>query len=73
MIIKEQVPSVIGREDYVRVSLARQENNALLLATPIYGKSGLLAPLVRADGLLPIGRDVEGLDKGVEASVLLFP
>jgi len=40
---------------------------------PVYGKSGLLNPLVRADGLLPIGRDVEGLDKGVECPVLLFP
>lgn len=69
----QQMPSVIGREDYVRVRLTPQDNGAPPLAVPVYGKSGLLNPLVRADGLLPIGRDVEGLDKGVECSVLLFP
>ena len=72
-ITAQQIPSVIGREDYVRVRLTAQDDNTPPLAMPVYGKSGLLNPLVRADGLLPIGRDVEGLDKGVEAAVLLFP
>jgi len=72
-ITGQQIPSVIGREDYVRVRLVPQENGAPPLAMPVYGKSGLLNPLVRADGLLPVGRDVEGLDKGVEVGVLLFP
>jgi len=72
-ITAQQIPSVIGREDYVRVRLTAQEGGAPPLATPVYGKSGLLNPLVRADGLLPIGRDVEGLDRGVESPVLLFP
>ncbi|WP_319588948.1 gephyrin-like molybdotransferase Glp [uncultured Desulfobulbus sp.] len=72
-ITAQQIPSVIGREDYVRVRLTPQDNGAPPLATPVYGKSGLLNPLVRADGLLPIGRDVEGLDKGVMSPVLLFP
>lgn len=73
VITAQQIPSVIGREDYVRVRLIPQEGGAPPLATPVYGKSGLLNPLVRADGLLPVGRDVEGLDKGTEALVLLFP
>jgi molybdopterin molybdotransferase len=72
-ITAQQIPSVIGREDYVRVRLTPQDNGAPPLATPVYGKSGLLNPLVRSDGLLPIGRDVEGLDKGVMSPVLLFP
>lgn len=72
-IIGQQIASVIGREDYVRVRLIPQKKDALPLAVPVYGKSGLLNPLVKADGLLPIGRDVEGLDKGVTATVLLFP
>jgi molybdopterin molybdotransferase len=71
-ITAEQIPSSIGREDYVRVRLTAREEGRLPLATPVYGKSGLLSPLVRADGLLPIGRDVEGLDRGVESTVLLF-
>lgn len=70
----QQIPSVIGREDYVRIRLLPQDDShALPLAMPIYGKSGLLKPLVQADGLLPIDRDVEGLDRGVEVSILLFP
>lgn len=72
-ITAEQIPSAIGREDYVRVRLTPAENNGPPLASPVYGKSGLLNPLVRADGLLPIGRDIEGLDQGSEAHVLLFP
>ena len=43
------------------------------MALPIYGKSGLLTPLVKADGLLVIDRDSEGLDKEALAQVLLFP
>ena len=72
VVTAQQIPSAIGREDYVRVRLSQTENGPLL-AAPVYGKSGLLNPLIRADGLLPIGRDVEGLDRGVEAQVLLFP
>ena len=69
----EQIPSTIGREEYVRVSLQNDKHDTLPIATPVYGKSGLLRPLVAADGLLVIGRDVEGLDKNALARVLLFP
>lgn len=72
-VTAEQVPSAIGREEYVRVAISPGEENAPPLATPIYGKSGLLNPLVRADGLLVIGRDTEGLDKGEPCEVILFP
>jgi len=68
-----QIPSTIGREEYVRVSLTPGQKNDPPAATPIYGRSGLLNPLVRADGLLVIGRDIEGLDEGTGARVLLFP
>jgi molybdopterin molybdotransferase len=69
----EQIPSAIGREEYVRVRLEKQPGQPLPLATPVYGKSGLLRPLVEADGLLVIGRDVEGQDRGSETQVLCFP
>ncbi len=72
-VTDQQIPSTIGREDYIRVQLVATENSEQLLAVPVYGKSGLLKPLVKADGLLVIGRDTEGLDQGEEASVLLFP
>ncbi|MHB8808754.1 MAG: molybdopterin molybdotransferase MoeA [Desulfobulbaceae bacterium] len=72
-VTSEQIPSVIGREDYVRVALHQEHSHSPSIATPVYGKSGLLNPLVRADGLLVIRRDTEGLDQGEEAEVLLFP
>lgn len=72
-ITSEQIPSVIGREDYVRVTLDHLSSPPLPRATPVYGKSGLLNPLVRADGLLVIHRDTEGMDEGETAEVLLFP
>lgn len=72
-ITSEQIPSAIGREEYVRVKLTPQEGDAPCLASPIYGKSGLISPLVQANGLLPIHRDSEGLDKGTRTKVLLFP
>jgi molybdopterin molybdotransferase len=72
-ITGQQIPSAIGRQEYVRVRLVPQEDGLPPKAMPVHGKSGLLSPLVRADGLLVIGRDVEGLDRGVECSVLLFP
>ena len=69
----EQVPSAVGREEYVRVRLAYDSSGLQPLAYPVYGKSGLLKPLVAAQGLLKIGRDCEGLDRGQPAEVLLFP
>ena len=72
-ITTEQIPSTIGREDYVRVTIAKDEGRSTYRATPVYGKSGLLNPLIKAEGLLVIGRDVEGLDKDEQAEVLLFP
>lgn len=69
----EQIPSTIGREDYVRVVIERGKNGSPNLATPVYGKSGLLNPLIKADGLLFIDRDTEGLNKGELSEVILFP
>ena len=69
----EQIPSSIGREEYVRVRLEQIEDSPEPVAYPVYGKSGLLHPLVEADGLLKVERDSEGLDKGKQAEVLLFP
>lgn len=72
-VTDQQIPSTIGREEYVRVQLTDRGEDVLPLATPLYGKSGLLSPLVQADGLLAVGRDIEGLDQGKETTVLLFP
>ncbi len=72
-VTDQPIPSAIGREEYVRVRLTPRPDGSDPLASPVHGRSGLLKPLVRADGLLVIGRDVEGLDAGATAPVLLFP
>ena len=64
------IPSVPGREDYVRVKL--EEKEGTLWAHPIFGKSGAISNLVRANGLIRIGIDEEGLEEGEEAEVILL-
>ncbi len=68
----QPIPSAIGREEYVRVQLIKKDGADPPTVMPVYGKSGLLTPLVKADGLLIIDRDSEGLDQGARGQVLLF-
>ncbi|MFB3884879.1 MAG: gephyrin-like molybdotransferase Glp [Thermodesulfobacteriota bacterium] len=64
------IPSVPGREDYVRVRL--EEKNGAFWAHPIFGKSGAISNLAQADGLIRIGLNEEGLEEGEEAEVTLL-
>ena len=68
----QEIPSVSGREDFVRVKLEKMAKEERPRAFPVWGRSGLLNPLVKADGLLVIPRDSEGFEKGEAAKVLLF-
>jgi molybdopterin molybdotransferase len=64
------IPSVPGREDYVRVRL--EEENGTFWAHPIFGKSGAISHLTKANGLIKIGINEEGLEEGEEAEVILL-
>lgn len=64
--LADNIPSHRGREEYVRV---RVEDG---VATPLFGKSGLLNTLVKSDGLICIPAGTEGLEKGSEAEVILW-
>jgi len=55
-----------GREDYVRVRLDSGE------AHPVLGKSGLLRTMIRADGLVCVPADSEGLEAGALVDVWLL-
>ena len=68
--ISRNLSSAQGRVDYVRVKL-RQEDGSLL-ADPVLGKSGLINTMVKADGLIEIGLNVEGLVQGEAVEVELF-
>lgn len=59
-----------GREDYVRVFVYKEGEK--FYAEPILGKSGLISTMVRASGLIKIGLNIEGLEKGSKVIVRLF-
>jgi molybdopterin molybdotransferase len=60
------VPSAAGRLDVVQVAL---EDG---VATPLFGSSALLGPMVRADGWLRVPEADTGLAAGVEVEVELY-
>lgn len=69
-LLSRNLSSAQGRIDFVRVRLVEKEG--VLWAEPILGKSGLINTMVKADGLIEIGINSEGLDKGTEVEVLLL-
>jgi molybdopterin molybdotransferase len=62
----QNVPSVRGREDYVRVLVKDG------VATPLFGKSGLLNTLVRSTGVVRVPAGSEGLETGSRVEVILW-
>jgi molybdopterin molybdotransferase len=69
-MLSRNVSSAQGRVDYIRVRLIQKEGS--LWAEPILGKSGLIHTMVKADGLIEIGMNTEGLDQGTEVEVIPF-
>jgi len=68
--LKTNIASQLGREDYVRVTLERQSDR--LIATPLPSKSGAIFTLVKADGMVRIEMNQDGLEQGEEVEVILF-
>ncbi len=68
--IAQNIASVSGREDYVRVSLEKEGEE--VFARPILGKSAAISTLVRADGLVRIPLEKEGLQAGEIIEVELW-
>ena len=68
--LNRNLASAQGRVDYVRVRLIHKDRS--IWAEPILGKSGLINTMVKADGLIEIGMNTEGLEKGAEVEVIPF-
>jgi len=68
--LNRNVASAQGRTDFVRVRLLHRENE--WRAEPILGKSGLINTMVKSDGVIEIGKNIEGLDEGARVEVILF-
>lgn len=69
--LSRNVASKPGREDYVRVRLTG-DGSQTLLAEPLLGKSGLLTTMIRAQALVRIPADTEGLAKNEEVEAWLI-
>jgi molybdopterin molybdotransferase len=68
--LSRNLASKQGRVDFVRVRLVERDGERW--AEPLPGKSGLIHTMVRADGLVRIDADREGLDKGTQVAVELI-
>ncbi len=68
--LKTNVASQIGREDYVRVLLEGEPGR--WTATPLPSKSGAIFTLVKADGMVRIEMNQDGLEQDEEVEVILF-
>jgi len=69
-ILTRNVSSPPGREDYIRVRAEEKEGR--VLAHPIMGKSGSISTMVKANGLIKIDIDSEGLEEGTLVEVLVY-
>lgn len=66
--LSRNIASANGRTDFIRVKLIEKDD--AMWAEPILGKSGLINSMVKADGLIEIGINIEGMDKGTEVKVI---
>jgi molybdopterin molybdotransferase len=64
--LSTNVPSSKGREDYIRVVLRDG------IATPLFGKSGLLNTLAKSNGLLRVPAESEGFETGRTVEIILL-
>ncbi|MBL0731513.1 MAG: molybdopterin molybdotransferase MoeA [Desulfosarcina sp.] len=69
-ILRRNISSSQGRTEFVRARLL--EEDGALWAEPLLGKSTLINTMVKADALIELGLNVEGLDKGSEVAVILL-
>jgi molybdopterin molybdotransferase len=69
--ISRRVPTAPGVRHYLRVVLKDTEEGPMAEPITITG-SGLLSSVTKADGMVVIGEDLEGLEKGDEVKVELL-
>jgi molybdopterin molybdotransferase len=68
--LSRNVASAPGREDHISVRLVESENG--IIAEPVLGRSALISIMVKADGIIKIPLESEGLEEGSEVEVEVF-
>ena len=61
--------SIIGMEDYIRVRLERAADGEYV-ARPVFGKSSMLSTMARANGVIVVPAQAEGLVEGAAVDVI---
>ena len=69
-VIPRKIPSRLGLQEYVRVTLGRVGDR--LVATPLGRGAGVITSMVQADGILRIPSHVEGLNAGEPVAIELL-
>ncbi len=67
-ILATSIHSTIGLEEFVRIRLEVEADG--LVAHPVFGKSGMLSSLVKADGLMVVPMQAEGIARGAVVDVI---
>ena len=65
------IHSTIGLEEYIRVRLT-EDADGECVAHPVFGKSGMLSTMVKADGITLIPMNAEGFSRGELVEVIRF-
>jgi molybdopterin molybdotransferase len=68
--LRRNIASEAGREDYVPARLIERDGETL--AEPVFGKSNLIFTLIRADGIIHIPLNANGVSAGEMVEVRLF-
>ncbi|NCO34208.1 MAG: hypothetical protein AUJ92_16715 [Armatimonadetes bacterium CG2_30_59_28] len=68
--LSTSIPSAPGRDDFVRVVI--RENEGLLVADPVLGKSGLISLMVNSDGFVHVPAAREGFSPGETVEVKIW-
>ena len=69
-VLATSIPSVQGREEYVRVRLELKDGRRY--AHPVFGRSSMLSTMVRSDGFVRVPIHAEGIAGGENVEVTLF-
>ncbi len=68
-VLATSVHSTIGLEEFVRVRLEETADHSYA-AYPVFGKSGMLSTMVKAEGIITIPMNAEGFSKGELVQVI---
>ena len=70
-LLAASLHSEIGLEEYIRVRVEEAEDGTCA-AYPVLGKSGMLSTLTKADGVVRVPMNAEGLSRGETVTVIKY-